>query len=338
MTTVNILPMRPIIRPSDQAEFALEVAGQWIWELDFSTNRVWRSQHWKTVLGFSVDEPIDNYVRWGIVDPRDKMIVTEALRALEAGETQLFEAAYRVAGKDGESRWIFSRGKIVDRAKDGKPMRLLAVSMDITNQKRTEEELQRALAESELLRIQLCEANLRLEKLSSLDALTGLPNRRSVDRALSEAIGRQEATSGIVSVLMIDVDRFKDYNDSLGHQAGDDALRAVSVALNDATGAEGQVSRYCGEEFVAILESAGEQEAAEVARRCVMAVRETRIRHPKGINSRVTISIGVATADFREGGYPLSGSALVNAADTALYEAKRAGRDQVGLYVRSLPA
>lgn len=332
MKTANVLsidPLHPLVRPGIQAEFAMEVSGQWVWELDFSTDRVWRSWHWKTVLGFSDHEMAENAVPWDIVDPRDKTVVAEALRALEAGETEFFEAVYRVAGKGGNPRWVLSRGKIIDRADDGRPMRLLAVSIDITKQKNTEEELQRALAESERLRVQLGEANLRLEALSGLDALTGLPNRRSFDRALSESVERQENCSGTVSVLMIDVDRFKSYNDSLGHQAGDDALRAVAVALRAATGEHGHVSRYGGEEFAAILEGLDEPDAAEIAHRCIMTVLEKALRHPLGIDGVVTVSIGVASADFGEGRRPLSGRALVNAADVARYGAKRAGRNRV---------
>ncbi|RZI59703.1 MAG: diguanylate cyclase, partial [Zymomonas sp.] len=251
--TLPLIPLQPLVRPGAQIEFALDVSGQWIWELDFTTDRVWRSRHWKTVLGFHEHEIVDNTVPWDIVDPHDRLVVAEALRAVEAEETAFFEAVYRVTAKDGTPRWIFSRGKIVDRAMDGRPLRLLAVSMDITKQKRTEEELHRALSESERLRAQLSEANLRLEALSGLDALTGLPNRRSFDQALSEAIGRQQSACGLVSILMIDVDRFKSYNDSLGHQAGDEALRAVAVALREAADSGGHVSRYGGEEFALIL-------------------------------------------------------------------------------------
>lgn len=322
------VPLQPLVRPGAQAEFALEVSGQWIWELDFTTDRVWRSRHWKTVLGFSDHEMLDNDVPWDIVDVRDKTVVAEALRALEAGETEFFEAVYRVAGNGGEARWVLSRGKIVDSTEDGRPVRLLAVSMDITRQKQTEDKLHQALAQSERLRIQLEEANLRLKALSGLDALTGLPNRRSFDQSLSETIRRQEAASSIVSVLMIDVDRFKSYNDSLGHQAGDDALRAVAIALREATGENGHVSRYGGEEFAAILEGLGEEDSEETARRCLAAIRDKGLIHPMGIGGQVTVSIGVATADFG-GRRPLSGRALVNAADVALYGAKRAGRNQV---------
>lgn len=326
---LSLIPLQPLVRPGAQAEFALDVSGQWIWELDFTTDRVWRSRHWKTVLGYYDHEIVDNTVPWDIVDPHDRLVVADALRAVEAEESEFFEAVYRVTAKDGMPRWIFSRGKIVDRAMDGRPLRLLAVSMDITRQKRTEEELHRALSESERLRIQLVEANLRLEALSGLDALTGLPNRRSFDLALSEAIARQQAACGLVSILMIDVDRFKSYNDSLGHQAGDEALRVVAVALSEAADAGGHVSRYGGEEFALILEGSGLEDATATARRCLAIVRQKAIPHPKGIDGRVTVSIGVAEASFKAGCSASSGSALVNAADVALYGAKRAGRNQL---------
>ena len=134
---------------------------------------------------------------------------------------------------------------------------------------------------------------------------------------------------GLVSILMIDVDRFKSYNDSLGHQAGDEALRAVAVALSEAADAGGHVSRYGGEEFAIILEGFGREDAAAAARRCMAIVRKKAIRHPEGIDGRVTVSIGLAEASFKVRGSALSGNALVNAADVALYGAKRAGRNQL---------
>ena len=132
-------------------------------------------------------------------------------------------------------------------------------------------------------------------------------------------------------MLMIDVDLFKNYNDSLGHPAGDkclaDVARAMQTTLyrhNDA------LFRYGGEEFAVILEDATERQALAVAERIMSGIRSLRLPHPDSVVApHVTVSIGVAVARRVEGG---SGADLVARADSALYQAKAGGRDRVCLY------
>ena len=166
----------------------------------------------------------------------------------------------------------------------------------------------------------------RYESLSLVDALTGVANRRSFDARLAES-----ARCASVGMLMIDVDLFKNYNDSLGHPAGDkclaDVARAMQTTLyrhNDA------LFRYGGEEFAVILEDATERQALAVAERIMSGIRSLRLPHPDSVVApHVTVSIGVAVARREEGG---SGADLVARADSALYQAKAGGRDRVCLY------
>ncbi len=216
----------------------------------------------------------------------------------------------------------------------GSVMREIELREDITARKRVEDELrrsQRRLAEqlciaTELngeLKRQLREmahANDRLAEMAATDSLTGLKNRRHFAGALPDAytLSRREGTP--LSVILVDVDEFKRYNDSFGHPAGDYVLRAVAPALAGQMRSHDLVARYGGEEFVILLPKTGEVEAEGVAERLRVAV-EARAWP----NRSITASFGVATSDgTTEGPWE-----IVDQADHALYLSKRGGRNRV---------
>ncbi|CAH1658512.1 diguanylate cyclase (GGDEF domain) with PAS/PAC sensor [Hyphomicrobiales bacterium] len=183
------------------------------------------------------------------------------------------------------------------------------------------DEAYRALRESQR---ELMRANLELERLTRIDGLTGLGNRRYFDEYLTAEWKRAQRTRNPLSVLMIDVDHFKRYNDAYGHLAGDDVLKRVAdVIQTGACRATDLAARFGGEEFVVVLTDVSQEGAAHVAERMVEGVRDLNIPHGSG---RVTISVGIATAWPS----PESGpGSLVNAADLALFRAKNSGRDRV---------
>jgi diguanylate cyclase (GGDEF)-like protein len=176
------------------------------------------------------------------------------------------------------------------------------------------------------LRMQFAQG-LLLQQLLSTDALTGIANRRRFDAALEREWRRCRRAGMPLSLLMIDVDHFKPYNDQLGHQQGDDCLRQVARLLVDGLGRPGDlVARYGGEEFVCMLPENGMAGALAVANKLVAAVRQADIYHPRSpAGARLTISIGVATAKDLSG----EPGALMAFADKLLYAAKAAGRNQV---------
>lgn len=170
--------------------------------------------------------------------------------------------------------------------------------------------------------------SLVLKTLLSTDAMTGIGNRRRFDDALDREWRRCGRSGRPLSLLMIDVDHFKAYNDHHGHQQGDDCLRRVARLLVDCVGRPGDlVARYGGEEFVCLLPETGEEGARTVAAKFVAAIARAAIPHPgSALEGRLTISIGVATVTDLYGQCPMDAVAL---ADKLLYAAKRAGRDQV---------
>jgi diguanylate cyclase (GGDEF)-like protein len=196
---------------------------------------------------------------------------------------------------------------------------------------RLKEELDGSKArESKLLDAtrQLERLNQELQRLSVLDELTGLANRRFFNTLLAQEWGR--AVRGVLplSLILIDIDFFKNYNDYYGHQKGDECLRRVAGTLNTSARRPGDyVARYGGEEFVAVLPHTGAQGAAAVAEELRRHVEDLGLAHARSpIADRVTISLGVAsTVPERRG----AADALVGAADRAVYQAKRDGRNRV---------
>ncbi|MBL8443644.1 MAG: diguanylate cyclase [Zoogloeaceae bacterium] len=181
-----------------------------------------------------------------------------------------------------------------------------------------------------LLTRKLNEANRELSRLSSVDGLTGIPNRRVFDDTLVREWRRAERRNAPLSLLLLDIDHFKEYNDCYGHQAGDDCLRAVAGSLDRALRRSSDLAaRYGGEEFVIVLPETDAEGARNVAENVLEIVRGLGIEHARSPTaSRVTISIGVATAiparDDDSGWKKLLGSA-----DAALYQAKDNGRNRI---------
>lgn len=165
--------------------------------------------------------------------------------------------------------------------------------------------------------------------LLSTDAMTGIANRRRFDAALEREWRRCRRAGAPLSLLMIDVDHFKAYNDYCGHPQGDACLRELAHVLVDTIGRPGDiVARYGGEEFVVLMPEIGTAGALAVANKLAAALRQADIAHPRSpAGPRLTISIGAATAKNLTG----EPAVLVEFADRLLYAAKAAGRNQVSV-------
>jgi len=175
---------------------------------------------------------------------------------------------------------------------------------------------------------QLEEANRTLERLSQLDGLTGVANRRRFDEALDAEWRRGCRTGASLALVLMDIDAFKVFNDTYGHLRGDECLRQVASALAGALGRVGDlVARYGGEEFAALLAGVAAEEASTIAERLRATVQALRVPHGASAAAGVvTISAGVAALVPTERG---DSAGLLAAADQALYEAKRRGRNRV---------
>jgi diguanylate cyclase (GGDEF)-like protein len=162
-----------------------------------------------------------------------------------------------------------------------------------------------------------------------IDGLTQIPNRRRFDEYLSQEWTRHIRMQRPLSLLVCDVDHFKLYNDTQGHQAGDECLRAVAKAINQCFRSGDLVARYGGEEFAMVLPQTDRTGAVQVAERVRSAVAAAALPHPASVVSRqVTISIGVATMTPSPSGASDPGI-LIEEADRQLYLAKKRGRNRV---------
>lgn len=231
-------------------------------------------------------------------------------------ESQQLEAAFEAGASDYIAK-PFDRRILLARVRHA--LRLKA-------------EIDRRIArEQELLEIKklLESANASLFDLARIDALTGIPNRRYFDEVFGrewEALQRSEQP---LALLLVDIDRFKAYNDYYGHQAGDECLTAIGRCLMRGELRTGDfVARYGGEEFAVLLPELSLEPALKVAERLRARVRDLAIPHAEGASSPfVTISVGVASV---LGGDDRSAAELVAQADAALYRAKSSGRNCVG--------
>nr|WP_307730457.1 diguanylate cyclase [Massilia violaceinigra] len=171
-------------------------------------------------------------------------------------------------------------------------------------------------------------AQVALEQLATLDGLTGLANRRCFDNTLGAEWSRALRQQQPLSLLMVDVDNFKAYNDANGHLGGDECLKRIAIAVSSEMRANDLVARYGGEEFAVILPNQSLKGAAIVAERIRCRVERLKVPNGRGDNEHVTVSIGAATAIASS---DTSACQLVATADAALYRAKHMGRNRISL-------
>lgn len=174
----------------------------------------------------------------------------------------------------------------------------------------------------------LNEANLTLEKLSSLDGLTGIANRRQFDKTLKKEWSRAIRNRSPISLVMLDIDYFKPYNDTYGHQGGDNCLKAVAETIKESEKRPADLAaRYGGEEFAIILPETDEQGVRDLAQGILQRIRALKIPHKSSqVHEYLTVSIGTATAIPDRESHP---SSMIKSADERLYHAKNTGRNRV---------
>jgi len=223
------------------------------------------------------------------------------------------EADYRALNKDGSYVWIRDVVHVV-RNEQGVTESLIGFMFDISERKRTEEKLAKLQRE--------------LEDLSFKDGLTGIANRRRFDALFETEWKDARRNKRPLSLIMIDIDFFKQYNDCYGHVRGDDCLKRVATALHTrAARPRDSVARFGGEEFVLLLPETDEKGAEHIAARCREALAEERIAHESSkVAPTVTLSIGVGTIVPSQDDEP---TRFIESVDKRLYKAKQSGRNTV---------
>ena len=251
------------------------------------------------------------------VHPDDLPVVRSAIGALQSGvpETSIH---FRHRRPDGDWIWLGARSRLNAKTRDGGPASYVVVLRDATQTKEDERKLKEALE--------------RAERLAATDELTDLANRRRLHDVAEQEWRRCARENAPLSVLLLDADHFKLFNDRYGHPAGDQCLREIATQLKAVARRSGDLAaRYGGEEFMLLLPNASHGGALLLGGRLCKNVREQAIRHEGNAELGVmTVSVGVATAQPGDpAGAFASLNALFAAADAALYRAKHNGRNRV---------
>ncbi|PKO52640.1 MAG: sensor domain-containing diguanylate cyclase [Betaproteobacteria bacterium HGW-Betaproteobacteria-2] len=283
------------------------------WKIDWSTLQfAYIGPQIEALLGWKPESWVSVEDWASRMHPEDReWVVNYCVSQSQAGTDH--EADYRALTSNGDYVWIRDVVHVV-RKENGEVDSLIGFMFDISERKKTEQEL---------LTLQK-----KLEEFSFKDGLTGIANRRMFDSILETEWADARRNQSPVSLIMLDIDYFKQYNDEYGHIQGDICLTRVAGILNSASSRPRDfVARIGGEEFAIILPETDEASARKVAERCKLAIEQERIPHTKsGVSDFLTLSIGLATRIPAQTDKALS---LVEQADKALYQAKHQGRDRI---------
>lgn len=237
------------------------------------------------------------------------MLSATATRHLQPGVEPALVCA-RVRRKDESIVWVEVSVRVVRDSVTEEAKEMIIIMRDITERKMME---------------------VQLEKLALTDELMEIGNRRAFDQELDREWKRTLRHGSQISLLLLDLDHFKSFNDLYGHQVGDDCLRTIAFAVKRAVRAADLPARYGGEEIAVILPETESTDACEVAERVRLEIENLQITHEGNADGgyRVTASVGVATALARCGGTMRMPESLILATDNALYRAKREGRNRI---------
>jgi diguanylate cyclase (GGDEF)-like protein/PAS domain S-box-containing protein len=283
------------------------------WKIDWATLQfAYVGPQIEKLLGWAPESWVSVEDWASRMHPEDRAWVVDFCVAQSQAGTD-HEADYRALTKDGDYVWIRDVVHVV-RKENGEVEALIGFMFDISERKRTEEKLIKLQKE--------------LEDLSFKDGLTGVANRRMFDSVLEMEWNNARRQQQPLSLILLDIDYFKQYNDCFGHLQGDDCLRRVATALTQAaTRPRDFIARFGGEEFVLVLPETDADAAARVAERCRHAIAREQIAHPHSPKDKqLTVSMGVGTLvpDYRD-----EMRAFVEEVDRRLYQAKQDGRDCV---------
>ena len=283
------------------------------WRIDWDTMRfTYIGPQIEELLGWTPDswQSVNDWAERIHAEDRQKTVdfcVAQSQQGVD------HEADYRALKRDGDEVWIRDVVHVVRRP-DGSVDSLVGFMFDITARKRSEDKILQLQRE--------------LEVLSYRDSLTGVANRRMFDTLYPVEWAKARAIGEPLSLIVIDIDYFKQYNDHYGHMQGDECLRRVAQAMDaSASRSRDLCARLGGEEFVLLLPATDREAAHNMAERCRKLLGQEAIAHARsGVGRVVTISLGVGTIVPGPHDDP---DVFLNLVDRRLYQAKSAGRDRI---------
>ena len=287
----------------ERLKLALSGADEGTWDLDLQTGQLNFDARWGEILGYASEQERPRYFEeWAtLIHDDDRERVLKAMHDHAEGRVSEYKAEYRIRSHSGVLKWVIGHGRAVRRDQDGKALRVVGVTRDITLRKQAEE---------------------RIWQLAHSDALTGLPNRVSFYDRLSQAVSQARRHEQKLALLFLDLDEFKQVNDRFGHDIGDALLQQVAERLRQNIRSEDIVARTGGDEFIFILYDVSHPDkAGVVAGKVIRSLAEPF--DVEGHICRIGGSIGIAI--FPDDSDEME--TLVSHADDAMYRAKGKGKN-----------
>ena len=315
---------------SHRLTLALESSRIGLWEYDIESPEIFPDDRMRELYDFPVGYPVTGADMLERLFPEDADTeIRNIARAVSNNEP--YNSTYRIRCRNGEIRHIRAIGRVF--AEPGKPRLLIGVAWDVTADAERNAELRAANALLEARNTELEHAKAAVEETSLHDFLTGLPNRRHLDVVLERLRSETGDRLEKIAILQIDVDRFKQINDTHGHAAGDAVLVHAARMMRRLMYDGEFLARIGGDEFVVVCSLESDPLRAE---RLAGGIVET-MRQPfevNGVQIRIGVSIGVASADCNL----VDRERLLTNADVALYRAKHDGRNRFSFYTDALHA
>ena len=296
----------------ERLRLVLEGAELGYWDWNIETGEVKRNARWAEMLGYTYEEIADTTKQWtDFIYFEDREKAWKSIEDTLEGRSPAHKLEYRMLHKDGSIRWILDQANVVRRDKNGKPTRMSGTHLDITLQKAMEEQI---------------------KQLAFYDVLTGLANRRLLLERLNHFLISCHRSGKKGALFFIDMDNFKNLNDTLGHDMGDLLLQQVAERLISCVRENDTVSRLGGDEFVVMLENLNGQSAkaiTEVKKVGNKILTTLNQNYQLGIHSyHSTPSIGATLFD----GSQKDVNILIKQADDAMYQAKKSGQNTLRFY------
>lgn len=317
-------------QPAIEALLEVVSDGIWFWHAD--TGYVYRSPGWYTMLGYN-PHSLDNTVfTWeSIIHPDDYPGVMSHFEQYVTGLSDKYEIEYRCRTKNDEHLWIRDRAVIVDRAKDGSVLRMVGAhqniqaenslkEMDLYKKQDLQDIIDLRTVELNRLNKKLAEKVKEAELNATTDYLTSLSNRFNFEQRLSAEMARSRRFKEPLSLIILDLDKFKEINDCHGHPTGDEVLVSVGKALLESVREIDLASRWGGDEFALLLPNTSLEQALSVAEK----LRKAITHKMQQLNLDSSASFGVVELNQSD-----SRVDFLRRADTALYQSKSAGRNTV---------
>jgi len=300
-----------LLNSEERWRFALEGAGAGVWDWNVQTGEVVFSKRWMDLYGYAEKEFPNRIEEWEKrVHPEDLKRVLSDVEVYFDGKTSVFANEHRMLCKSGEWKWIFSRGMLISRTEEGEPLRMIGTHTDITERKLAEQTI-------------WTQANF--------DPLTGLPNRYMFHNRLEQEIKKAHRAKQPLALMFLDLDRFKEINDTLGHAVGDALLKEAAERICGSVRETDTIARLGGDEFTIILSDLDNFSRVETIAGDILQKLSTPFQLGDEV---VYVSASVGITLYPEDATKIE--ALLKNADQAMYAAKSLGRNRHHYFTPSM--